>query len=46
VNIAYNFFVTRIDRLIMDMEHGAQEVVNLAWDLEKAGSLQIVKASK
>jgi len=46
VNIAYNFFVTRIDRLIMDMEHGAQEVVNLAWDLEKAGSLQIVKSGK
>jgi biopolymer transport protein ExbB len=46
VNIAYNFFVTRIDQLIMDMEHGAQEIVNLAWDLEKAGSLQIVKAGK
>ncbi len=46
VNIAYNFFVTRIDQLIMDMEHGAQEIVNLAWDLEKAGSLQIVKAAK
>jgi biopolymer transport protein ExbB len=46
VNIAYNFFVTRIDRLIMDMEHGAQEILNLAWDLEKAGSLQIVKAGK
>jgi len=46
VNIAYNFFVTRIDRLIMDMERGAQEIVNLAWDLEKTGSLQIVKAGK
>ena len=46
VNIAYNFFVTRIDRLIMDMEHGAQEVLNLAWDLEKRGSLQIVEAAK
>ena len=46
VNIAYNFFVTRIDRLIMDMEHGAQEIVNLAWDLEKRGALQIVKAAK
>ncbi len=46
VNIAYNFFVTRIDQLIMDMEHGAQEIVNLAWDLEKSGSLQIVKAAE
>lgn len=42
VNIAYNFFVTRIDTLIVDMEQGAQEIINLAWDMEKAGSLEIV----
>ncbi len=46
VNIAYNFFVTRIDQLIMDMEHGAQKILNLAWDLEKRGALQVVKAEK
>jgi biopolymer transport protein ExbB len=45
VNIAYNFFVTRIDQLIVDMEQGAQKIINLAWDLEKAGRIQIVKAN-
>ena len=43
VNIAYNYFVTRIDKLIMDMEHGAQKIVNLAWDMEKSGRLQIIR---
>jgi len=43
VNIAYNFFVTRIDKLIVDMEQGAQEVFNLAWDLEKDGRLAVVE---
>jgi biopolymer transport protein ExbB len=43
INIAYNFFVTRIDRLIVDMEQGAQKVLNLAWKLEKDGRLEIVK---
>ncbi len=42
VNIAYNFFVTRIDMLIVDMEHGAQKIINLAWDLEKDGKIQII----
>jgi len=42
VNIAYNWFVTRIDKLIVDMEQGAQEVFNLAWDLEKQGKLTVV----
>lgn len=46
VNIAYNFFVTRIDRLIVEMEQGAQKVVNLAWDLEKRGLLQVRKAGR
>ncbi|HIN79086.1 MAG TPA: MotA/TolQ/ExbB proton channel family protein, partial [Gemmatimonadetes bacterium] len=27
VNIAYNFFVTRIDKLIVDMERGAQKIL-------------------
>ena len=28
VNIGYNFFVTRIDELIMQMEQGAQKVLD------------------
>lgn len=43
VNIGYNFFVTRIDTLIVDMEQGAQEIINIAWDMEKAGALQTVQ---
>ncbi len=43
VNIAYNFFVTRIDTLIVDMEQGAQEIINIAWDMEKAGQLQTLE---
>ena len=43
VNIAYNYFVTRIDSLIMDMEQGTQQILNLAWDLEREGKLTIVK---
>ena len=38
MNIGYNFFVTRIDTLIVDMEQGAQEILNIAWDLEKRGN--------
>ena len=41
INICYNYFVTRIDTLIMDMEQGAQRILNLAWDLEKDGSLAV-----
>lgn len=41
VNIGYNFFVTRIDTLIVDMERGAQRILNLAWDLEKEGKIRI-----
>ena len=43
VNIAYNFFVTRIDKLIVNMEVGAQKVINMAWDLEDGGHINIVK---
>lgn len=42
INIAYNFFVTRIDTLILDMEQGSQRVLNLAWDMEKDGSLTVL----
>jgi len=41
VNIGYNFFVTRIDQLIVDMEHGSQRIINLAWDFEKEGKIEI-----
>jgi biopolymer transport protein ExbB len=34
VNVAYNFFVTRIDRLIEHMEQGTAHVLNLIWDME------------
>jgi biopolymer transport protein ExbB len=44
VNIGYNFFVTRIDALILDMEQGAQKVLNLVWDLEKEGKLRVIPA--
>jgi len=43
VNIAYNYFVTRIDSLIMDMEEGTQQILNLAWDMEKEGKLKVVR---
>ena len=36
-----NDFVTRIDKLIIDMEQGAQKIFNLAWDLEKDGKVEI-----
>lgn len=42
VNIAYNFFVTRIDQLIVDMEQGAQKILRLAWDMEKDGKIEIL----
>ena len=44
VNIAYNFFVTRIDQLVADMEHGASKIMSLAWDLERDGKIEIVKS--
>ena len=43
VNIGYNYFVTQIDGLILDMEQGAQRILNIAWDLEKDGRLNVVK---
>jgi len=41
VNLGYNFFVTRIDKLIVDMEQGTQQLLNLAWDMERDGKLVI-----
>ena len=42
VNIGYNYFVTRIDGLILDMETGAQRILNIAWDMENDGRLKVV----
>ena len=42
VNIGYNFFVTRIDKLIVDMEQGTQAILNVSWDLENSGHLTVV----
>jgi len=42
VNIGYNYFVARIDKLIVDMEESTQKVLNLAWDLEREGKLRVV----
>ncbi len=46
VNLGYNFFVTRIDKLIVDMEQGTQQLLNLAWDMERDGKLVIEPMSK
>lgn len=40
VNIAYNYFVTRIDKLIVDMEEGTRTVLDMIWRLEREGDLQ------
>jgi biopolymer transport protein ExbB len=40
VNIAYNYFVTKIDKLILEMEQGTAAVLNYVWELLKVGGLQ------
>jgi biopolymer transport protein ExbB len=42
VNIGYNFFVSRIDKLIVDMEESTQKILNIAWDLERDGKLRVL----
>lgn len=42
INIGYNFFVSRIDKLIVDMEESTQKVLNLAWDLQREGTLRVL----
>jgi biopolymer transport protein ExbB len=34
VNLAYNFFVSRIDKLVVEMERGSAAVLNIAWQYE------------
>lgn len=38
VNVSYNYFVTRIDKLIADMEEGASAVLELVWQREQAAA--------
>jgi biopolymer transport protein ExbB len=40
VNISYNYFVTRIDKLIVDMEEGTRTVLDMIWRMEHQGQLQ------
>jgi biopolymer transport protein ExbB len=44
VNIGYNFFVTRIDKLIVDMEEGTGAVLRLIWTLENEGVIAMSPA--
>lgn len=46
VNIGYNFFVTRIDTLILDMEQGTQKILAMVWDFEKEGRLTVVEEKR
>ncbi len=42
VNIGYNYFVSRIDKLIVDMEESTQKILNIAWDLEREGKIRVL----
>ncbi|MXV97006.1 MAG: MotA/TolQ/ExbB proton channel family protein, partial [Gemmatimonadetes bacterium] len=42
VNIGYNYFVSRIDKLVVDMEESTQQILNIAWDLEREGKLTVI----
>lgn len=44
VNVAYNFFVTRIDQLVADMEEGAQAVLDLIWQIDSTHGLPATAA--
>jgi biopolymer transport protein ExbB len=42
VNMAYNYFVTRIDKLIVDMERGTQQVLEIVWRMGKPAGVRTV----
>ena len=46
VNIAYNYFVTRIDALITDMEKGTQAVLEMIWRAQDQGETQRVTTKR
>jgi biopolymer transport protein ExbB len=39
VNVAYNFFVSRVDTLIREMEEGTSNLLNIIWDLDNKGGV-------
>lgn len=39
VNVAYNYFVTRIDKLILQMEEGTARILNLVWHMTRDSRL-------
>lgn len=45
VNVAYNFFVTRIDKLIVDMEEGVETVLDMLARLQKGGDLRLTSTA-
>ncbi|MCK5411947.1 MAG: MotA/TolQ/ExbB proton channel family protein [Gemmatimonadota bacterium] len=44
VSVSYNFFVTRIDQLVADMEEGAQAVLDLIWQIDSTRGLPAMEA--
>ncbi|HEY8482999.1 MAG TPA: MotA/TolQ/ExbB proton channel family protein [Longimicrobiales bacterium] len=44
VNLGYNFFVTRIDKLIQDMEEGTAMVLELVWNIERSRNKRLAAA--
>ena len=44
VNISYNYFVTRIDKLIMGMEQGTARLLSLLWDIGGTGGAALAGA--
>ncbi len=44
VSVSYNFFVTRIDQLVADMEEGAQAVLDLIWQIDSTRGLPATQA--
>ncbi|MBI4410754.1 MAG: MotA/TolQ/ExbB proton channel family protein [Gemmatimonadetes bacterium] len=46
VNVAYNYFVTRIDRLIVDMEQGSAALLRLLWEREDRSRSVAVAGSR
>ncbi len=43
VNIGYNIFVTQIDKLIVQMEHGTQKIMNIAYNYERDGRIKVIR---
>lgn len=46
VNVAYNYFVTRIDQLIVSMEQGSQTIIDMAWEFEQDGKLTVIRQAE